>query len=242
MDTAFGDNHTVAGDLFRQRQGGVQAGLEGMQVAVVDADQLGVEIHRPLQLFLGMYFHQHIAASLLGGVVELVHLFIRQGRRDQQNGVGPHGPGLEDLPGVDHEVLAQHRQIDRVTCCTQVMLITLEEVLVGEHRQTGRAVFLVAAGNLHRIEIITDHTLAGGGLLDFGDHCRLVVTHPVKQAGNESPGLALVGGHGLQLTQGVVVLADRNFFLLAGNDLVENGACAHNRSPYQSAAVRAVLY
>ena len=104
-----------------------------MQVAVVDADQFGIEIHRPLQLFLGMHFHQHIAASLLGGVVELVHLLIRQGRRNQQNGIGTHGPGFEDLPGIDHEVLAQHRQVHRVAGGAQVMLVALEEILVGEY-------------------------------------------------------------------------------------------------------------
>ena len=214
-----------------------------MQVTVIDTDQLGIQGHCPVQLFFGMDFHQHIAASALGSMIQLIHLGIGQRRSNQQHRIRAHGPGLENLPRVDHEILAQHWKVHRVAGSTQVMLITLKEILVGKHRQAGCAVGFVATGNRHRVEIITDHPLAGGSLLDFGNHRRLVVSHPGEQAGDKPTRLSLVLCQGLQITEGVIVLADGNLFLLAGDNLVENSACAHNLAPYadSSPTLRAVL-
>lgn len=50
-NAAFGDHRAITRNARQQVQRGFQADLEGMQVAVVDADQLGVEgFQRALQL------------------------------------------------------------------------------------------------------------------------------------------------------------------------------------------------
>ena len=224
MDAAFGDHQVVAGDLLGELQGGVQAGVEGVQVAVVDADQLDVELQRPGQFVGGVHFHQHVTADPLGGVVELVELGVGQRRHDQQHRVGAHGAGFEHLPRVDDEVLAQQRQGDRVAGGAQVVLVALEEVLVGEHGQGAGAGPFVTAGDVHRVEVLADQPLAGGGFLDLGDHRRPAGGHAGVQRFGEAPGLALVVRHGFQFAQAVALLAGLDLLALALDDALQNGS------------------
>ena len=88
---------------------------------------------------------------------------------DQQHGVGPGRPGLDHLVRVDDKILAQHGQIDRRADLAKILQAALEVRLVGQHADARRAVPLVDAGDLDRIEIGADHALARAGLLHFGD-------------------------------------------------------------------------
>ena len=87
----------------------------------------------------------------------------------------PHGPRLEHLVFIDHEVLAQHRQRAGRARLLQVLGRALEELHVGQHRQAGRAMLRIARRDLGRHEALAQHALAGAGLLDLGDHGRLAL-------------------------------------------------------------------
>ena len=66
-DAAFADQQPVGRHQRRQPLGGLEADLEGAQVAVVDADQRRGEFQRPLGLGLVMHFHQHVHAEVERG-------------------------------------------------------------------------------------------------------------------------------------------------------------------------------
>src|SRR5690606_34901561 len=101
---------------------------------------------------------------------QIVQARIVQAREDQQHAVGAKHSGLVDLVAVDDGVLAQHRQRARLARLPQVVVGALEEVDVGEHRETGCAAGLVAARDRRGIEVLADHALRRAGLLDLGDH------------------------------------------------------------------------
>ena len=81
-----------------------------MQIAIVDADQRGLEGQCPLQLGSVVDLHKDIQPQGQGQVVERYESGLIEGRDDQQNAVRTDGPGLIDLIGVDSKILAQHRE------------------------------------------------------------------------------------------------------------------------------------
>ena len=57
-----------------------------------------------------MHFDQHVHGEVEGERRELVHRARFERGRDEQHAVAPERARLVDLPGVDDELLAQHRQ------------------------------------------------------------------------------------------------------------------------------------
>ena len=60
-----------------------------------------------------VHLGQHVHIERAGQRLEFARLGVGQCGQDQQDAVGPHRPALVDLPRIEDEVLAQHRQIDR---------------------------------------------------------------------------------------------------------------------------------
>ena len=98
-----------AGTSGASRAERVGVDLERLEVAGVDADQLGAERDRALGLGLVVDLDQHGQPQLAGGVVEAAQLVVGQRGDDQQRQVGAGRPRLEQLVVGDDEVLAQQR-------------------------------------------------------------------------------------------------------------------------------------
>ena len=81
----------------------------------------------------------------------------------------PRRPRLGHLIGVDHEVLAQDRQLRGARAAVRSSSLALEEGPVGQHRETARAARPVGARERGRVEVLPDQPLAGRGPLDLGD-------------------------------------------------------------------------
>src|SRR5262245_22410310 len=71
-DAAFADRDAAFWNLRRQQLADRYLGLEGLEIAVVDADQPRPAVQRPLELALVMDFEQHVHAERLGGVLEVL--------------------------------------------------------------------------------------------------------------------------------------------------------------------------
>ncbi len=117
-----------------------------------------------------------------------------QGGDDQQDGVRAGGGSLVDLHFVEHEILAQQRQIDRVADGAQVIEVSLEKALVGQDGNGVRPGGLVSAGDLDGIEILGDHPGGGRGALDLGDERRACVPRRPGSALREAAEFVAVQG------------------------------------------------
>ena len=162
-ENAPGRHH--GGQPFRGRQ----IHLEGPQVPVVDADEPGVQAERPIQFRLVVDLDEDIHAELLRRVHKFHRPAVVHRRHDEQNTVGAEDPRLDDLVGIQHEILAQDRQDDRRPGRHQVFVGTLEVGYVGEHGEAGGAPGLEGLGQGNRCEVGADHALGRRSPLDLGD-------------------------------------------------------------------------
>jgi hypothetical protein len=64
---AFGHDKAVAPQQRRQALGGGKRGLEGPEIAVVDADEAGLEAEGALEFGFVVNFGQHVHAPVEGG-------------------------------------------------------------------------------------------------------------------------------------------------------------------------------
>ena len=81
LDAAFADADDVVGDFLGQFLGGGEIDLEGFQVAVVDADEVGAEFERAVHFAQVVHLHQHVELAGLRAVVERAQLRRRPGWR-----------------------------------------------------------------------------------------------------------------------------------------------------------------
>ena len=88
--------------------------LEGAETAVVDSDEIGTDGQGPLELRLVVDLDQRVETEPFGVLAQSREILVGERRHDEQHRVGPSDPRLVELIGVDHEVLAQQRQLDGV--------------------------------------------------------------------------------------------------------------------------------
>ena len=69
-DAALADQEAVRRNQRGQPLGGFETGLEGAQIAVVDADQPRAQFQRALGLGLVMHLDQHVHAEFEGRVFQ----------------------------------------------------------------------------------------------------------------------------------------------------------------------------
>ena len=103
-------------------------------------------------------------------------------RHDDQDAVGAPGARLDHLIGVEHEILAQHRQRGRGAGRGEELRRALERRRIGEHRQARRAAALIGARQRRRIEVGADQALRRARLLDLGDQRVVAARQPALDA------------------------------------------------------------
>ena len=80
--------------------------MKGAEITIVHAEHIDIRV-QVFELVLAMDFQQDFQLQAMGGLGEYPAFFFRKGGGDQQDSVGTHHPGLEELVGIDDEVLAK---------------------------------------------------------------------------------------------------------------------------------------
>ncbi len=96
-DPRLGDQHPVVGDEGREPAEGVVVDREGLEVAGVDADELGAEGDRALGLGLVVDLDEHGQPELARLVVQAAQVVVVERGHDQQDEVGAGRAGLDEL-------------------------------------------------------------------------------------------------------------------------------------------------
>ncbi len=221
----------------RQPAEGVLVDLEGLEVAGVDADQLGAERDGALGLGLVVHLDQHRQAELAGQVVQAAQPVVVEGGHDEQHQVGAGGPGLEHLVGLDHEVLAQQRGVDGGAHGAQVVEAAAEAALLGEHADRGGPAGGVLAREGGRVGDLGQVALARAAPLHLGDHARA----RLAQGRHRVAGRVDVGERGAQVGLAGRGLPDGEVGAHARDDLVEHGHAASPRVVQRGSRTKSVI-
>src|SRR5690349_4801549 len=110
LDAALGHAQHPWRNQPYQAQRGLKIHVERPQVAVIDADDLKIQVERAAELVLVVDFAQHVQLELASDRTQVAELGIGDRRDNQQDTVSAMGPRLQHLELVDDEVLAQAGQ------------------------------------------------------------------------------------------------------------------------------------
>ena len=170
----------------RQRAGPLVVHVEGAQVALVDPDQAGARRPGPGRARASSCTSTSAARpSASARPANRTQLLVVEGGHDQQHGIGPHQPGVDDVGLVHGEVLAQHRAAPTPRGPPARSAGRPAEVLaVGQHRQAGRAPGHVLLGHQVGLQVRVEVALGRRPALDLGDARRA----PAAQRAGEVPG------------------------------------------------------
>ena len=135
--------------------------LKGLEVAHVDAHDLGADALGDLNLFGGVGLDEGVHAERLGEFQELAQGLLVEGRDDEQHQVGAVRAGLPNLVLVDGEVLTQHGDVHRGAHSVKVCEGALEAALFGEHGDCCGATRLVVCGERGGVRNLAEGALGG---------------------------------------------------------------------------------
>ena len=125
--------------VFGESERGFQGDFEGGEIAVVDADQVRAGIDGDVEFAAVVNFDESAEAIARGGLAEVANLARGEDGGDQQDGIGAVCRGLQDLRGVDGEILAQDGEGDGGAGGFEIGQAALEKCLVGEHAESAAA-------------------------------------------------------------------------------------------------------
>src|SRR5262245_17445857 len=241
-NSAFPHGDAIAGDLRRQALAGGERGLEGLEVAVVDADHSRVEAQRALELALVVHLEQNIHAERLRRGSQLPRRRVVDRCHNDEDAVGAPGPRLRHLVGVVHEILAQHWQCGGCARGAEILRPALKRRRVGQHREAGGAALLVGARQRRRIEIRADQAFRRARLLDLGDQGVVAGGELALERGKKSARRRRRLDVGLDRGEWTRALGRRDLLALIGLDLAEDighGAHAFDTAISRSSRPRA---
>src|SRR6186713_2618525 len=110
LETAFADEDDVFGHFLAQLLGGREVDFEGVEIAVIDADEFRAEFEGAIQLLAGVNFDECIQLKGLGFLEESFERWLVERGNNEENCIGARHAGFPNLCLVDDEILAQARQ------------------------------------------------------------------------------------------------------------------------------------
>src|SRR5690349_4231657 len=96
--------------------------------------------------------------------MQLAEIAVIKAFRDEQHCIGTSHAGLDQLVSVEKEVLAEHRNLRRLTNGREILEVALKELNVCEDADACCPVLFVRFRDLDWLKVISNHPLAGAGL------------------------------------------------------------------------------
>ena len=141
-----------------------------LEVPRVDPDDLGVGRERPLQVAVRVRLQERLHPEGASARDHPIEQLVVEAGRDQQDRIRPGGARLDQLVGVDQEVLPEHRDARDGSHETQIDDRPPEVPWLGQDRDRGRAPRLVRTCEPRRVGVGVDRAGARGCALHLGDH------------------------------------------------------------------------
>ena len=220
VDAAFRHQQRAFGRQRGEAFGGAKISDEALEIAVVDPDQPRAQRRCALHFGCVVDFDEHVHAALIRGLFDLLHRPVFQRGDDDQDCISPDRARLGDLPGIDHEILAQHRQCAGGAGGDQKVLVALKVGSIGQDREAGGSASRIGAGMVSGVKILADESLGRRCFLDFCDQ-RKAICCPGFQCGAKPARRRLHASARVEFGKAGFALACRNFAALGLADFGE---------------------
>ena len=185
FEAGFGDQNDTIGDFLGELLGGDEVGGHGLEIAVVDADEVGAEIKGAFHLGKIVDFDKDVELDIARGVVEFSKLVVIESGDDEKNGIGTGDTGFVNLALVNGEILAEKRDGRNPGNLHEVGEVALEIFLVREDRHASGSAVDVALCLADGIKVGIDDAGGRRGFFDLGDDSESVRAEIESRA--ESP-------------------------------------------------------
>ena len=136
--------------------GGGEVDGEGLQVAIVDADDAGVGGEGAFEFGEVVNFDQGIELEGVGDFEEVLEGGLVESGDDEEDGIGSGDDGFEDLGLVDDEIFAQARDVELFADEREVFETALEVLFVCEDGDGAGTGFLIAPSDGQGIKVRCD--------------------------------------------------------------------------------------
>ena len=174
--TRFADGDAVVGNAVDQLEGSLDAQVESLQVAIVDADDAGAGGKRAVEFGGGVNLDERLHAEFAAESDQVAKKLVAESSDDQQETVGVVGARFPDLPGIEDKILAKDGELDGFARIAQIFQRAAKKFSFGEHGERSRACRFQRARQLNRIEWIAKNSARGRSGLQLGDHVEAVAT------------------------------------------------------------------
>ena len=156
--------------IGEQLVGPLDVDREVGEVAVVDAEDVGVDVERALELVLVVDLDEDVEIQPARLSVQLVELVVVEHGDDQEDRVRAGRRRLVELVGLEDEVLTQHRQLRGRDRVPQVLERAAEVHALRDDRQRRRATPLIGLDDLLHRRALADDPGRRRAPLVLGDH------------------------------------------------------------------------
>ena len=85
FEAGFGDEDDVMGNLFGELFGGDEVGGEGLQVTVVDTDEIGAEVEGAFHFGEIVDLDEDVELHIAGGIIEFTKLVVIKRGDDEED-------------------------------------------------------------------------------------------------------------------------------------------------------------
>ena len=227
VDAAQRAEHRRLGDHAPQPACGVQVDLKALEVAVVDTDGLGAELHGRLHLLGVLHLDEGLHPQGDRVLVQPLEQREVQHLDDQQHRVGARKPRLEDLVLVKDKLLPQdgrpvRHAVQHLAYGPQVVEAALEPLRLRQHRDDARTGERILARLGRGVDVQCEDALRGRGALDLRHegHVEGRLPETVDEGDEGWGGVEVVGGLEVGGAERGDLFLGRDRGLRAGVDLL----------------------
>jgi hypothetical protein len=172
-NSAFTDFQNAGRNSRGQLDRGIERNLKSPEIAVIDADNFRARMERPFEFLRIVRLNQRGETVLGGEFAEIAEFVLFEDRDNEENRIRTGCGRFEDVVLRDGEIFPQDGESAGGAGGAKIVQAPLEEIAVGQDGERRCSAVFVLLCERYRVEIVDEHSLAGGCLFDFRDDGRV---------------------------------------------------------------------
>src|SRR5258708_4430698 len=168
-EAGFADGDAIFWDASDQFERSLDADVERLQVAVVDADDAAANGESAAEFLGRVNFHERLHSKFAAEGDEVAKLRVAQHSGHEQEAVRIVRASFPDLPGIEDKILAEYGKIHGFSGVAEIFQRAAKKFRFGEDGERHGARGFECGGQPGRIELLAQNALGRGSGLELGE-------------------------------------------------------------------------